>query len=201
MFIKHTGFTSHKRAGGLKATNRHLGYIKRNVEKNGKQATQLFNGNGPVDRKAFYEELKDQPNQGVIAHKLMITMSRGEADDKNLDIQNLTTETMAQWQLKQGRQFNWCASFHDHETHPHVHIVIAGRDSNGKEVAIYPKDLSALKELSEQVKEQAIERQQDVGQAKEVDILKEMEREEQELQQQNEREQDRGRSRADDLDR
>lgn len=156
-FVKHLGYTSHKggkASKGTKAIKSHIKYIENRVDELGKNpCRELFGREGEMTRQDFYKTINEQPNKGVIAHKLVISMDRKDYDIQNMDLKQLARDTMSQWEAKTGRQFNWVACIHDKASNPHVHIVVAGRDTLGKEVIFKPNHLEQFKRVADKERE------------------------------------------------
>lgn len=167
VFVKHLGYKSHKGgkvSKGLSTIKAHMKYIEnRKDEQGNRYPRQMFGKEGPTDIKSFYEGLKQQPERGVIAHKLVISMDRKDVAGQKIDLQELTKDTMAAWEAKTGRKLNWIACIHDKQSNPHAHIVLAGRDEKGKEIPIMKHDLEKMKQLSDQQREAQAERNYERG--------------------------------------
>lgn len=167
VFIKHLGYKSHrggKASKGLSSIKAHLKYIENRKDEQEKHYPRpMFGKEGTADIKSFYEVLKKQPERGVIAHKLVISMDRKDFESQKIDLKELSKDTMAAWEAKTGRKLNWIACVHDKKSNPHVHIVLAGRDEEGKEIPIMKHDLKKMKELSDQQREVQAERNYERG--------------------------------------
>jgi type IV secretory pathway VirD2 relaxase len=180
-FVKHLGYTSHKGGKSSKGMSRikaHLKYIENRKDEQGqKPHREVFDKDGETTRKDFYKTLKTQPEKGVIAHKLCISMDRKDYEQQKIDLKELARDTMAAWEAKTGRQLNWVACIHDKHSNPHVHIVVAGRDLSGKEVTIMKRDLDRLKNVSDRQREQQAERNMERGidQGREFEPFKQLE--------------------------
>lgn len=177
VYVKHLGYKSHKggkAAGGLKAIKAHLKYIENRVDDMGHRVDrEMFGQDGAADRKDFYELLQRQKEQGVIAHKLCISMDRKDYSEQKIDLKELARETVAAWAQKTGRQYNWIGCIHDKASNPHVHIVLAGRDRSGKEVILKPNHLEQLKRVSDNERERLYQRNMDREKLMENEPLKE----------------------------
>jgi hypothetical protein len=195
-FVKHTGYKSHRgNSKGLRAINAHGNYLANRPGHD--QNKEFFTKDGTREWGDFYQDLKGQPQKGVIAHKLVISMDRKDLEEQQIDLKELARDTMSHYEQKKGRELNWIATIHDKESNPHVHIVIAGRDGQGKEVYMKPNDLEQMKRISDQERaeqytrfifthlEQA--RQHDIG-VMERQAQEEAQREEEKLIRKNEEE-------------
>lgn len=146
----------------------------RKNEEGEREHRELFCKDGTITRKDFYSILNKQPNKGVIAHKMVFSMERSNFENKNIDYKELTKDIMSAYEMKTGRQYNWVACIHDKQSNPHVHIVIAGRDEQGKEVVFMPAQLNQLKKISEKECERHAERNLLRNQEPEFDFEKQL---------------------------
>lgn len=181
-FVKHTGYKSHKggkSAKGMKCIKAHLKYIEhRKNELGEREQREMFGKEGEKTAKEFYNQLKEQPEKGVIAHKLVISMDRKDYEEQKIDLRQLTRDTMNAYEAKVGQSLNWIACVHDKESNPHVHIVVAGRNELGKEVVIRPHNLNQMKRIADKERglqhERNHERELERGLEKEFDFEKQI---------------------------
>lgn len=155
VLVRTLGYYSHKggrTAGGLARVKAHLKYLE-----HGKMHPNPpvgFDGErDQVTRKEFMERLAAQPERGVIAHKLVFSLSQDERDRLGVDMRELVRETMAAYAAEQGRPLRWVGFLHHDPGHPHVHVVLAGYAGDGKQVGLYPKDLARLREAAHRERE------------------------------------------------
>lgn len=152
-FVKHLGYKSHKggkSSKGIGTIKAHIKYIQSRPNEQGEKETrELFGKDGESSRQDFCKLLDEQPQKGVIAHKLCISMDRKDYEAQKIDLKELTRDTMSAWEAKLGRQLNWTACIHLKDSNPHVHIVVAGRDQGGKELYIKDNDLERLKKIAD----------------------------------------------------
>lgn len=183
VLVKSLGYKSHKggkNAQGMKAIKAHLKYIQtRKNEQEEKAYRELFGKEGKVERGEFYESLKEQPERGVIAHKFVLSMERMDFENKEIDYKELTKDIMSAYEAKIGKELNWIACFHDKDKNPHVHLVIAGRDSKDREIVFMPQQLKQLKSIAEKECERHAERNKERESEKEFDLIKQIEKEQQ----------------------
>jgi diadenosine tetraphosphate (Ap4A) HIT family hydrolase len=177
VLVKRTGFEKYRTQGKsrpIRAIKNHIRYISAQKEKH-RNEVKLFDQNrDEVDRKEIYEKLKNQRQHGTVAHKIVFSLSEDEAEKNNVDMIELVRETMDQYQAKYKQQFTWVGALHDDEGHPHVHVVILGRDKNDKAVGIYTRHMRQMERMAEKVKERMKERPRDFQ--REFDLEREEER-------------------------
>lgn len=152
--MKALGYYSHKggkAAKGLTKLKQHLKYLE--FGKEHRNEPRGFNERDePIDRKEFFEKVKDQPERGVIAHKLVFSLSEDERDRLGVKLKDLVREIMASWSQHLGKALTWIGFEHDDPGHPHVHVVVAGY-AEGRQVGLYERDLRSIREWAELEKE------------------------------------------------
>lgn len=154
VLVKALGYYSHKggkAAGGMAKVKAHLKYLEHGKVHEFKP--QGFDGlRDGVTRAEFMDHLERQPQRGVIAHKLVFSMSQDERDRLGVDLKTLVRETMRAWEQELGRLLKWIGFQHEDKGHPHVHVVVAGY-AGGKQVGLYERDLIRLRKYTEREKE------------------------------------------------
>ncbi|SCW35847.1 DUF3363 domain-containing protein [Asticcacaulis taihuensis] len=122
---------------GVRAARAHLRYLQRDGVTPDRQAGQLYDRSGDqADGRAFMDRAAEDPLQ----FRLIVSAEDG---DKYADLKPLTRRFMAQVEKDLGTGLDWVAVDHHNTGHPHTHIVIRGRDENGKDLVIardYIKD-------------------------------------------------------------
>lgn len=171
--IKHLGYLSYRNHGKpVSYTKNHIKYIGKDTKEH-QNKVFLFDEKGKANRKEFFQKIERLPKRGVVSHKLVFSLSEDERDRRGIDMIELAREVMKDYQdqnLKQGK-FDWIASFHDDEGHPHVHVVLLGRTDIGKEVGIRKKNLEDFRKISERVRDRLTK---DKTKDRERDWLKEL---------------------------
>lgn len=151
VLVKALGYYSHKGgklARGLARAKAHLKYLEYGKEHPNRP--EGFDGDRDgVTRQEFMAHLVAQPERGVIAHKLVFSLSQEERDRLGVDMKELVRETMAAYQARTDRHLRWIAFLHDDPGHPHVHVVVAGYGGDGRQVGLYPRDLARLREIAD----------------------------------------------------
>jgi hypothetical protein len=157
VMVKALGYYSHKGGkGGIRKVKQHLKYLEFGKEHQN-EPVGFNDREETVTRAEFMERIRAQPEHGVIAHKLVISLSQDERDRCGVSMRELVQETMAQWGLHLGRDLQWIAFEHDDPGHPHVHVVVAGY-AGGRQVGLYERDLNALRGWAERDRERQSER-------------------------------------------
>jgi type IV secretory pathway VirD2 relaxase len=113
--------------GALRA---HIGYLQRDgVTRDGAKG-QLFDAGGDeADGKSFAERCKDD------RHHFRFIVSPDDAGELE-SLRTFTRELMDQASRDIGTGLDWVAIDHWNTEHPHVHILVRGRDEEGKDLVI-----------------------------------------------------------------
>jgi hypothetical protein len=153
--VKHLGFASFrgKEKNPIAAIKRHIKYIEEDKEHH-QNTPQLFNAESDfVQRREVYGKLNAQPKQGVVGHKLVITLSEDEWRRGKIDFKELVRETMSSYAMRNKISLDWVAAVHHDEGHPHAHVVILGRDDQGRQVGLYKKQIKQIQQIAEHQRE------------------------------------------------
>ncbi|MBA3070230.1 MAG: DUF3363 domain-containing protein [Hyphomonas sp.] len=131
--IVKTHVSRSPRGGGAGALKAHLGYIQRDgVERDG-SGGQIYTRDGvEPDANAFVERCEGDRHQ----FRLIVS-----AEDAGLlgDLKDTTRALLAQMESDLGTRLDWLAVDHHNTGNPHTHIVIRGKDADGKDLIISPE--------------------------------------------------------------
>lgn len=115
------------KGGGAAA---HLRYIQRDgTSREGERGALYGAETDRADAKAFLERgVEDR-------HQFRFIVSPEDADRLE-DLTDFTRDLMTQMEADLGTRLDWVAVNHFNTAHPHVHVVINGRDDQGKDLVI-----------------------------------------------------------------
>ena len=121
----------------------HLKYIQhRPGEDRGPEGREFFDDiDDNLDVKALRKDIRELGNSKVVIHKVTLAPEINPAY-----MRQFTREVMHQLGRDKGLDLKWMAVEHSNTEHDHVHVVIAGKDKNGKDVRIDKKDYNKIKE-------------------------------------------------------
>jgi type IV secretory pathway VirD2 relaxase len=112
---------------GIAAARLHLDYIERDgVERDGSRG-ELYGGGASIDREALRVAFAPEK------HQFRFIVS---PEDGGVDLTAFTRALMDQVERDVGRRLVWGAVNHHDTDNPHVHIVVRGVDTRGREVRI-----------------------------------------------------------------
>ena len=131
--IVKTHVSRSPRGGGAGALKAHLGYIQRDgVERDG-SGGQIYTRDGVApDANAFVERCEGD------RHQFRLIVSAEDAGQLG-DLKDTTRAVMAQMESDLGTRLDWLAVDHHNTGHPHTHIVIRGKDADGRDLVISPE--------------------------------------------------------------
>lgn len=157
--VKHQYFSKRdrqSRAGGktpaaakVAAVGRALAHVKyiqhRPGEDRGDGGRELFSDvEDDLDGKKVRKIVREQENNKVVAHKLTLAPEIN-ADDKKA----FTREIMHRIGSEKGLDLEWVATAHNNTAHHHIHVVVMGKDKNGKDVRFDKDDYNRIKEYGD----------------------------------------------------
>ncbi|WP_239641768.1 relaxase/mobilization nuclease domain-containing protein, partial [Acidomonas methanolica] len=115
------------KGGGAAA---HLRYIQRDgTSRDGERGALYGAETDRADARAFLERGAED------RHQFRFIVSPEDADRMD-DLTDFTRDLMTQMQADLGTRLDWVAVNHFNTAHPHVHVVINGRDDQGKDLVI-----------------------------------------------------------------
>ena len=117
-------------SGDLGAARAHLKYIQRDgVTREGSRGSAYDANRDDVDQGAFLQRSKGDP------HQFRIILSP-EDGDRLHDLKPLVRDLLGQMERDLGTRLDWVAVDHFNTGHPHSHIVIRGKDDQGRDLVM-----------------------------------------------------------------
>lgn len=121
---------------GLRAASAHLNYLQRDgVTRDGDKGHLYGPKIDQADAKDFMRNCADD------RHQFRFIVSPEEADQYD-SLMPLTRKVMAQMEQDLKTSLDWVAVDHYNTGHPHTHIVVRGRDDQGKDLVISKEYMS-----------------------------------------------------------
>lgn len=113
---------------GVKAARAHLAYIERDgVEQDGSRG-RMFGPDGDLQRAEFGKAIEGEKRQ----FRFIVAPE----DGNELDLRDYTQRLVERMEKDLGRELRWAAVCHYNTDNPHVHLVVRGVDTDGREVRI-----------------------------------------------------------------
>ncbi|MEH3036037.1 MAG: DUF3363 domain-containing protein [Sphingomonas adhaesiva] len=115
----------------------HLRYIQRDgTSRDGERGRLYSAADERADGDAFLDRGKDD------RHQFRFIVSPEDAADL-VDLTGYTRELMVQVETDLGTKLDWVAVNHHNTGHPHVHVIVNGRDEHGRDLVVNGDYLSA----------------------------------------------------------
>jgi hypothetical protein len=124
----------------------HVKYIQHrpglDKEKGGRE---FFDEEGnPITGAKVRELVRCMKEARIVLHSLTFSPQINVRDKKDL-----TIEVMRRFADEKGQEFKWVAVEHNNTDHFHVHVVLFGKDKQGKDVFIKKDDYAKLRQLGD----------------------------------------------------
>jgi type IV secretory pathway VirD2 relaxase len=117
-------------AGDMGAAHAHLKYIQRDGVTREGDVGRLYDAQrGDVDGKAFLERSENDP------HQFRFIVS-AEDSARLSDLKPFIRDLLAQMERDLDTKLDWVAVDHFNTGHPHTHVVIRGRDDQGRDLVM-----------------------------------------------------------------
>lgn len=142
--VKHKYLTGKNQ--GVARANAHVRYIQfRGGKDKEEEPRQFFNAlRDDITGREVSKAVNDQNPRGTVMHKLILSPGVQGAD-----VKEYCREVMADLASRKGLDLEWYAVRHDNTDNPHVHIVVMGKDENGRNVRLSKDDYTKIKEAGD----------------------------------------------------
>jgi hypothetical protein len=97
-----------------------------------------------LDAKALRRAIREQQDSKVVVHKLTLAPEINPEDKRQF-----TREVMQRLSSEKGQDLKWMAVEHNNTEHHHIHVVVLGKDKNGKDVRFDKRDYDRIKEYGD----------------------------------------------------
>ena len=94
-----------------------------------------------LDGRSLRKAIRELENSKVVIHKLTLS-----PEVEPLDKREFTRDVMQQLAAEKGLDLKWMTVEHNNTAHHHIHVVVLGKDKNGKSVRIDRDDYSKLRD-------------------------------------------------------
>ena len=136
--VKHSYVKGMQKEARAKA---HVNYIQyRNGEDRGKEPRAFFDEKREGIQGREVKEGIDK-NSGKVVHKLILSPGV-----EGVDVKAYTRQVMHDLGREKGLDLNWAAVVHTNTDNPHAHVVVMGKDQNGREVQLRLDDCRSMRE-------------------------------------------------------
>lgn len=124
----------------------HMKYIQhRPGEDRGDGGREFFNETGlKLDPRELRELVKEMEDGAVTVHTLTLSPEINLVSKREM-----TIEVMQKLGAEKGQDLRWFAVEHNNTDHYHVHVVLLGKDRNGKDVRLNTNDYRKMREFGD----------------------------------------------------
>ncbi len=130
--------------GSKRRLKAHVNYLQNRerapFEKERKFFTKDRNG---LDHSQVLEEAYKARGHSVDYHKIILS-----SGDNSIHLEDHAREVMKEWEEALGRKLNWWGIAHRNTDHYHVHLLVAGKSLDKREVWLDRESLSLMREIS-----------------------------------------------------
>ncbi|MGH7194751.1 MAG: relaxase/mobilization nuclease domain-containing protein, partial [Candidatus Saccharimonadales bacterium] len=139
--VKHSYLTGKDK--GVGRAQAHVRYIQfRGGKDKDEEPRSFFSGlRDDITGREVAAAVSDQNPRNTVMHKLILSPGVQGAD-----VKEYCREVMADLGSRKGLDLEWYAVQHDNTNNPHVHIVVMGKDENGRNVRLTKDDYTKIKE-------------------------------------------------------
>lgn len=142
--VKHSYLTGKDK--GVGRAQAHVRYIQFRGGKDKDEEPRSFFGSlrDDITGREVAAAVSDQNPRSTVMHKLILSPGVQGAD-----VKEYAREVMADLGSRKGLDLEWYAVQHDNTNNPHVHIVVMGKDENGRNVRLTKNDYTKIKEAGD----------------------------------------------------
>ncbi|CAN5566550.1 hypothetical protein BH10CYA1_BH10CYA1_59990 [soil metagenome] len=121
----------------------HIDYIQKRERDVNEPERKFYGRNGERSRDDVIESVMENRGEKAAMFKIILSPKQNE-----LNHVEYTSEIMRRFEEKTGIVTDWSLVQHKNTEYHHVHIVMPGKDMNGREYRIEPEDLDLFRELA-----------------------------------------------------
>lgn len=125
----------------------HVNYIqyRDGDDRENKQPRQFFSADRDgIQGREVKQDIEEIDRGRLVAHKLILSPGL-----QGVDMQAYTREVLQEVGRQKGLDLDWRAVIHKNTDHDHAHVIIFGRDENGREVYFDKRDYAKLREAGD----------------------------------------------------
>jgi len=126
-----------KGARGKARAKAHVNYIqhRRGDDREGREPREFFSPDKEgIQGREVKQDIDSSERAKVVVHKLILSPGL-----QNIDMQRYTRDVLESVGREKGLDLDWRAVIHKNTDHDHAHVIVFGKDKNGREV-LFDKD-------------------------------------------------------------
>lgn len=136
-----------KGARGKARAKAHINYIqyRRGDDREPGKPREFYSADRDgITGRQVKQDIDDQERSKVVVHKLILSPGL-----RDVDIAAYTRQVMQEVGREKGLDLDWRAVTHANTEHDHAHVVIFGKDKNGREVLFRREDYQRMREAGD----------------------------------------------------
>ncbi|MBA3991958.1 MAG: hypothetical protein C0469_00430 [Cyanobacteria bacterium DS2.3.42] len=136
-----------KGASGRARAKAHVDYIqyRRGEDRENNKPREFFSDEREkILGREVKQDIDNLDRSKVVAHKLILSPGV-----QNIDMQRYTRELLKEVGREKGLDLDWRAVIHKNTDHDHAHVVVFGKDKNGREVLFDKDDYKNMREAGD----------------------------------------------------
>ena len=136
-----------KGASGKARAKAHVNYIqyRRGEDReNGKPREFFSQDKDRIQGREVKQEISRLERSKVVVHKVILSPGV-----QGVDMERYTREVLKETGREKGLDLNWRAVVHRNTDHDHAHVIVFGKDKNGREVTFDRDDYAKLREAGD----------------------------------------------------
>jgi len=142
--VKHSYI---KGASGRAKAKAHVNYIqhRRGEDREDRKPREFFSADREkIQGREVKQDIDNSERAKVVAHKLIVSPGV-----QGVDMQRYTRELMTRIGDEKGLDLDWRAVIHKNTDHDHAHVIVLGKDKNGREVLFDRDDYKEMREAGD----------------------------------------------------
>ena len=135
-----------KGASGRARAKAHVNYIQNRSgpDRDDKPREFFSDERDKIQGREVKQDIDNSERAKVVAHKLILSPGL-----QNIDMQRYTREVLREVGREKGLDLDWRAVIHRNTDHDHAHVIVLGKDKNGREVLFDKEDYKNMRDAGD----------------------------------------------------
>lgn len=136
-----------KGASGRNRIKAHVNYIqnRRGEDREERKPREFFSDErDKIQGREVKKDIDEMDRSKVVAHKLILSPGL-----QNIDMQKYTRDVLKEAGKEKGLDLDWRAVIHRNTDHDHAHVIVYGKDKNGREVLFDKEDYKNMRDAGD----------------------------------------------------
>lgn len=136
-----------KGARGKARAKAHVNYIqhRRGDDREGREPREFFSPDKEgIQGREVKQDIDNSERAKVVVHKLILSPGL-----QNIDMQKYTRNVLENVGREKGLDLDWRAVIHKNTDHDHAHVIVFGKDKNGREVLFDRDDYKNMRDAGD----------------------------------------------------